>query len=364
MNPFQQYQADLAAGVIYPDPEQQSVVIELQRIYENLVQRPGSWRGLANRLLNKRRTPVKGLYLWGSVGVGKTYLMDLFYNSLPIKHKLRMHFHLFMAEVHQLLTQLQGQRDPLQRVASYFATKARVLCFDEFFVNDIGDAMILGNLLTALFQQGVCLVTTSNVVPAELYKNGLQRSAFLPTIALLEKNTQIKHIQTQRDYRLRSLTQAGVYFFPLNLEAEQHLANWFSSYVADKQTLTQQPLTLLGRTIAVVQRAEGIVWFKFQDLCNIPRSQNDYLAIAEDYPIMIVSDIPQFTEQDVNAITYLINLVDICYDWQVKLVVSAAVPIKELYLHGRLFFEFQRTVSRLQEMQSKEYLSKPHKKLL
>lgn len=293
MNPIQQYQADLAEGIIYPDPEQYAVVAELQRIYESLVQRSGSWRSFAHKLLNKKRMPVKGLYLWGSVGVGKTYLMDLFYNSLPIKHKLRMHFHLFMAEVHQLLTQLQGQRDPLQRVAGYFAVKAKVLCFDEFFVNDIGDAMILANLLTALFQQGVCLVTTSNVHPAELYKNGLQRSAFLPTIALLEKNTQIKHIQTQRDYRLRSLTQAGMYFSPLGMEAQQHLANWFLAYVADEQTLTKEPLILLGRTIFVVQRAQGIVWFKFQDLCNIPRSQNDYLAIAEDYPIMVVSDIPQ-----------------------------------------------------------------------
>ena len=231
MMPLQQYQADLSAGKVYADTEQQQVVLQLQRVYDDLVNsQSGVLRRLSKKLLVKRPKLIKGYYLWGSVGVGKTYLMDLFYNSLPIKHKLRMHFHPFMAEVHQLLSRLQGQPEPLRMVARYFAAKAQILCFDEFFVNDIGDAMILGNLLAALFEHGVCLVATSNVAPSELYKNGLQRNAFLPTIALLEKNTQVRHIQNQRDYRLRSLTQAGIYFSPLDHLAEQRLASWFATH--------------------------------------------------------------------------------------------------------------------------------------
>lgn len=364
MTPLQQYQADLAAGRIYGDPGQEHIVSILQRIYDQLISSQDKlWYRLAHKLVRKKPKLVKGLYVWGSVGTGKTYLMDLFYNSLPIKRKLRMHFHSFMAEVHRLLVRLQGQPEPLQIIARYFSSKAHVLCFDEFIVNDIGDAMLLGNLLQALFKRGVCLIVTSNVAPGDLYKDGLQRAAFLPTIALLQQNTQVEYIQSRQDYRLRNLVQAGLYFTPLDDKAEAHLSTWFNYYAPEPSLIFDEPLIVLGRAISVVKRAETVVWFRFQEICTIPRSQNDYLEIVKQYSAILVSDIPQFSEQEDNAVRYLINLVDICYDCQVKLILSAAVPIKELYKKGRLYFEFQRTCSRLQEMQSQQYLNNPHKKL-
>jgi cell division protein ZapE len=355
MTPSQKYNADIAKGIIYPDAEQQKVVLALQAVYEQLVPTHSkNLAGFTRQLLKIRHKPVRGLYLWGSVGVGKTYLMDLFFHSLPHPRKLRLHFHAFMAEVHKLLQQLQGERNPLDKVAASFASKAHVLCLDEFIVNDIGDAMILANLLQGLFQRGVCLVSTSNVVPSQLYKNGLQRTSFLPAIALLEQHTEVLHLPNQQDYRLRHLAQVGVYFSPLDKAAEQHLQSWFAFYA--KEVSNTKSICVLNRYIKVVQEAKDVVWFGFDDLCYMPRSQNDYLELAKRYKALLVSEIPQFTAYDSDRVMYLINLVDICYDWRLKLIVSAAVPIQELYTEGRLVFEFQRTRSRLLEMQSKQYL--------
>jgi len=361
MSPLQRYQADLAAGKIYPDEEQQRLVWQLQRIYETLASRLGNWQRFKHKLLAQK--PVKGLYLWGSVGIGKTYLMDLFYNSLPTTRKLRMHFHPFMAEVHLALTRLQGQKNPLQMVARDFAKQAQVICFDEFFVNDIGDAMLLGNLLKELFKRGVCLIATSNVAPEELYKNGLQRAAFLPTIDLIKQHTKIEHAISLRDYRLRDLVQAGVYFWPLNENAERQLSAWFNGYLNYKSVVQHQPLQILNREIRVKKSADKVVWFEFEAICSMPRSQNDYLEIAKQYEVVLISGIPQFRASDTNAAIYLRNLVDICYDWRVKLILSAAVAINDLYLQGPLEFEFKRTYSRLQEMQSEDYLNGLHKVL-
>lgn len=357
MTPLQRYQAALKVGDIYPDPEQQRIILSFQQMYENLLKlQKSTWQRFAGKLLKPKANFNNGLYIWGDVGAGKTYLMDLFYQSLPFKRKLRMHFHSFMAEVHHLMTQLQGQRDPLQLVAKHFAARACVLCFDEFFVKDIGDAMILGNILRGLFERGIYLIVTSNVAPCNLYHNGLQRQAFLPTIALIEKHLQVEHILAQRDYRLRDLKQAGVYFSPVDTKVEQQLQAWFD-YFASKQNITVEPLTILGREIAVVKRAEQVVWFDFQTICHTPRSQNDYLEIVKRYRTIIISNIPQLLEKDSDAVRYLINLIDICYDRRVKLIISAAVPIRELYTKGILFFEFQRTCSRLLEMQSEQYLN-------
>lgn len=362
MKLISQYQADIAANNIQYDVEQERILTYLQGIQDEImVKQTSVWRrDILRKVFNRKNRPIQGLYVWGSVGVGKTYLMDLFYNNLLIKRKLRMHFHSFMAEVHQLLARLQGRRNPLQIVARYFSAKTQILCFDEFFVSDIADAMILGNLLTALFDSGVCLVATSNVPPADLYRNGLQRSAFLPTIALLEKYTQVEHIITKQDYRLRNLTQAGAYLYPLDCRTQAHLLDWFKHY-ALAEPISVAPLLILHRLIPVIRRASTIVWFDFKHICHSPRSQNDYIEITKQYEVIIISNVPQLTDQDLDAVAYFINLIDICYDRRIKLLISASVPISELYLHGRLKFEFQRTASRLQEMQSNEYINSSHK---
>lgn len=340
------------------DPAQRAVLAHLDRIQSELIaaEKTKWWQRL------RATPPVKGLYLYGSVGRGKTFLVDLFFESLPIEAKLRRHFHRFMQEVHAELNRLKGHEDPLVAVAAHFAAEARVFCLDEFFVTDIGDAMILGNLLKHLFARGVTLVTTSNIVPKDLYKNGLQSERFLPAIDLLENNCEIVSLDAQQDYRLRALTQAGVYFTPLGQIAEQAMTDCFER-VAPEPPLVVTTIEVNGRDIPLKRASDGAIWFEFAALCEGPRAVADYIEIGKSFHTVLVSNVPQFVDFSASedAARRFVNLVDEFYDRGVNLVLSAAAPITELYRGKRLKFEFARTESRLIEMQSREYLASGHR---
>jgi cell division protein ZapE len=285
--------------------------------------------------------------------------MDLFFEALPFPERLRYHFHRLMYRVHNRLRTLQNQPDPLEIVAAEFAAQARVICFDEFFVSDIADAMILGNLLDALFRRGVSLVATSNIPPDELYRGGLQRQRFLPTITLIKGHTEVLHIAGGIDYRLRVLEQAEIYHSPLDASADGNLARWFGQIAPDAGT-QGQPIEVNGRDILTRQRAEGIAWFDFAALCDGPRSQDDYIELARAFQAVILSGVPVLDETLENQARRFISLVDEFYDHRVKLIISAAAPINGLYRGQQLLREFARTRSRLLEMQSKAYLAAPH----
>ena len=359
MTPIQQYQQAIKSGEFIHDTQQEIVAQALQHLYEQIIAQDNQTLLQNIKLFFKQKSAPLGLYIWGSVGAGKTWLMDIFYHCLPGNKRLRLHFHHFMQQVHHHLKQLQGQGDPLKIIAKRFAQQSTVICFDEFFVCDITDAMILGNLLDALFNEGVILITTSNISPNELYHNGLQRDRFLPAIALLKKNTKTISLQSQTDYRLRELTQAGVYFYPLNEQNAEKMRQLFDQ-LTHGSAHYNQILQINAREIQTIACTQNIVWFEFNILCHTPRSQLDYLDIAQTYHTVFLSNIPKIAQQDVNMARYLINLIDILYDQRVKLVISTEVPILELYTAGELHFAFQRTCSRLLEMQSEEYLHSPH----
>ncbi len=343
------------------DPSQSLVVDLLADLQERLLAAPPPKRGLA-RLLARERTAVpatRGLYLWGGVGRGKTFLMDLFFETLPVEHKHRAHFHRIMKEVHDRLRALGDVQDPLAAVARDMAARARVLCFDEFYVSDIGDAMILGRLLQGLFDQGVTLVATSNTRPDELYRDGLQRQRFLPAIDALNRHTRVVELAGDRDYRLELLQQAGTYLTPDDERARARLREFFGESASSRVEEHHQ-IEVNGRVLNARRCAKGIAWFDFRALCDGPRSQADYIEIARWYPTIIVSGVPELDEYHENQARRFIALVDEFYDRHVKLVVSAARPPEALYSGSRLRFEFERTVSRLIEMQSLEYLHLPH----
>lgn len=335
------------------------VVHELQKLQNQVV----SGESLGNKL--RRFLPgtppdqPRGIYLWGGVGRGKTYLMDLFFGSLRIEKKKRIHFHRMMRDIHARLKTLDDVEDPLDRVAEDIADETRVLCFDEFFVSDIGDAMILGRLLEGLFERGVVLVTTSNAQPADLYKDGLQRERFLPAIALLEKYTNVIELDGGTDYRLKLLQEAGTFLSPSGDEADVKLMHYFEE-IASGEIVEQHVLDVLGRDVQSRRCAKGVVWFDFMDICDGPRSQEDYIEIARWYPTVIVSDMPVLNRDLENAARRFIAMVDEFYDRKVKLIISAAANVDALYQGNRLRFEFERTASRLTEMQSNDYLHAAH----
>lgn len=370
MSPRQRYQTDLQRDDFSYDESQEAAVELLQDLYERLVQqeRQQSRSGLGARLFGRLKkqklplTPVRGLYFWGGVGRGKTYLMDAFYDSLPFERKMRSHFHRFMQRVHQELKKLDGEKNPLTLIAAQLAEEARVICFDEFFVSDITDAMILAGLFEQLFARGVTLVATSNIVPDGLYKDGLQRARFLPAIALIKKHTEVVNVDGGVDYRLRALEQAELYHYPLDAEADNSLERSFNSLNPDEQHIkTQMLLEIEGRRIRVRKVSDDVAWFDFAELCDGPRSQNDYIELAREFQAVLISDVPQMGAGKDDQARRFINLVDEFYDRHVKLVLSAAVSLEELYTGGRLDFEFERTQSRLLEMQSHEYLAKGHR---
>jgi cell division protein ZapE len=369
LSPLARYQQDLQRPDFRQDAAQAAAVQHLQNLYETLVaawqaeQQQFSFSRLIKRFKGDEARPlVRGLYFWGGVGRGKTYLMDNFFESLPFEQKMRAHFHRFMRRVHAELKKLDGQKNPLKQVASIIASEARVICFDEFFVSDITDAMILGTLMEELFARGVTLVATSNIVPDGLYKDGLQRARFLPAIALLNEHTQVVNVDGGVDYRLRALEQAELYHSPLDEAADQSLMCSFKSLLpANAVVQDEVDLEVEGRLIRARHVSEGIAWFDFVALCDGPRSQNDYIELAREYHTVILSNVPGLGREKDDQARRFVNLVDEFYDRQVKLVISAERPLAQLYSTGKLDFEFQRTVSRLLEMQSREYLARPHR---
>jgi cell division protein ZapE len=368
LSPLARYERDLQREDFRRDESQALAVNLLQELYEALLadeegRRETGLVSLFKKILGRdHRQPIKGLYFWGGVGRGKTYLMDNFYESLPFPQKMRMHFHRFMRRVHSELKQLDGQKNPLQKVADIIAAETRVICFDEFFVSDITDAMILGTLMSELFARGVVLVATSNIVPDGLYKDGLQRARFLPAIALLKEHTRVVNVDGGVDYRLRALEQAELYHFPLDAQADASLHKSFCSLLASPGEMKQgEVLIVEGREIRSRYSADGVVWFDFVDICDGPRSQNDYIELSKEYHSVFVSNVPGLGRANDDRARRFINLVDEFYDRHVKLVISAERPLAEIYSEGKLNFEFQRTVSRLLEMQSHEYLALEHR---
>jgi cell division protein ZapE len=363
LTPSARYQEGVAAHRWNTDPAQLAVLPAFDRMQAALCAGSAKDNGLFGRLKSllagEERQVVQGLYLWGSVGRGKTFLMDLFAASLPHGIALRRHFHRFMGEVHERLRELGERQDPLVEVAAGIAQRCRVLCLDEFLVNDIGDAMILANLLEALFARGVTLVTTSNTAPDHLYKDGLQRARFLPAIASIKQHCQVVEMVSSHDWRLRALTHAPVYHTPPGAEAERALARIFASQ-AQGEVVDGGQIVINDRPIAVRKRSANLLWFDFADLCDGPRAVADYIVLAKTAAAIIVSNVPQFTIYSEDAAKRFIQLVDEFYDRHVKLILSAATPITDLYDGERLRAEFGRTESRLIEMQSEEYLALEH----
>lgn len=359
-SPSERYACGVAQGRWQDDPAQREALRELDRIEaevraaESVVPRARWWRRASSP------SPVPGLYLWGGVGRGKTFLVDLLVQALPPERTLRLHFHRFMGRIHAELARLGERRDPLREVAAHFAAQSRVLCLDEFFVTDIGDAMILAGLLQHLFGHGTTLVTTSNIAPPDLYRDGLQRAKFLPAIALIERHCVVAELGAAQDYRLRELHRAGIYFTPLGADAERSLDACFER-IANDGRRREPEIQVNGRGIPVKRRADGIIWFEFAALCDGPRSVADYIELARSFNTVLVSNVPRFDERSDNAARRFVHLVDEFYDRGVNLVLSAAAPILELYAGERLRFEFERTQSRLIEMQSDAYLSSAHR---
>jgi len=352
--PRARYASDLKKPGFAADPAQAHVVDALQKIHDELLAQP------PKRRLGKLRWPaIKGLYVWGSVGRGKTWLMDAFYEALPFTRKARTHFHRFMLEVHERRKQHAHEQDPIGKVAADIAARTRVLCFDEFFVSDIADAMILGRLTEALFAHGVTLVATSNVRPDDLYRDGLQRDRFLPAIARLKEHCAVLHLEGATDYRLRALTLAQIYLHPGDAKAEKELARWFAS-LAPEGGKENTSLTIEGRKLKARRAADGVAWFDFAELCQTARSAADYVELARTHHSVLVGHIPRLGPDDEDAARRFVNMVDEFYDRGVKLVLAADAAPDKLYAGKRVAFEFARTVSRLKEMQSREYLAKPH----
>ncbi|HDR2735170.1 TPA: cell division protein ZapE [Enterobacter ludwigii] len=369
LSPASRYQLALNEGTHQPDDVQREAVNRLDTIYQELTAKPaegeqsGGLKAALGRLLGKKEpqthAPVRGLYMWGGVGRGKTWLMDLFYLSLPGTRKQRLHFHRFMLRVHEELTALQGKSDPLEIVADRFKAETDVLCFDEFFVSDITDAMLLGGLMKALFARGITLVATSNIPPDELYRNGLQRARFLPAIDVIKQHCDIMNVDAGVDYRLRTLTQAHLWLSPLNDETTQQMDKLWLALAGAKRAhapeleINHRPLQTLGvenQTLAV----------SFATLCVDARSQHDYIALSRLFHTVMLLNVPVMTSLMESEARRFIALVDEFYERHVKLVVSAEVPLYEVYKGERLKFEFQRCLSRLQEMQSEEYLKLQH----
>lgn len=356
--PLNRYQQLIDAGTIRPDAAQREAVLLLDERYQALCRRPGGW---LKRLRGKPASP-EGLYLHGKVGRGKTMLMDLLAESLEeaCQPVWRIHFHRFMDQIQNRLHQLGQRQDPLRIVAGEIAGRARTLCFDEFHVADIGDAMILGALLETLFERGVTLIATSNTEPDKLYADGLQRVRFLPAIEAIKTHCLVHELGASEDYRLRELVRHPIYYSPDSEQARQDLAEEFIALAAGER-ISSQPLKVRGHRIQPLKRAGSVAWFDFATLCQGPRASGDYIELARRFGTLIISNLPQLGPDDNDAARRFIHLVDECYDRAVKLIIAAAVPPQELYTGHKLAAPFERTVSRLIEMQSEEYLGLPHR---
>src|SRR5215471_3929227 len=348
---------ELARRNIILDAAQEAALERLQRLHDELIAFKRARQSLLRRWFNPP-VPPRGVYFWGGVGRGKSFLMDVFYADTSLRRKTRVHFHAFMKAVHDDLRAHKHVVDPLAAVAARIARRHRVLCFDEFHVSDVADAMILGRLLTALFEHGTVFVMTSNYHPDDLYPNGLQRENLLPTIALLKRWLDVIQVDGGIDYRLRQLEHAACYYTPLSEAVDAELSALFERM---RPGPDEDPrLTIEARALKAHRRAGSLIWFDFATLCETPRSQLDYLELARRFAVVILSGVPRLTPDMGNAARRFTWLVDVFYDHRVKLLVSAAVPADELYREGPNSQEFPRTVSRLIEMRTHEYMALPH----
>jgi cell division protein ZapE len=358
--PSVRYAEGVARGDWDNDPAQHVALRELDRLHAAL-SAPIKRKGLLDALFGKPvTTSPNGLYVWGGVGRGKTFLIDLFYAGLPIREKRRTHFHRFMREVHERLRAHAGERDPLAIIAREWRAQLRVLVLDEFFVNDIGDAMLLGRLLERLFDEGTILVTSSNAAPSELYKDGLQRTRFLPAIALIERHCSVVHLDSPHDYRLRALTRSPVYRAPLDDDSDAWLESRWRELGGDDGH-RDAGIDIDGRRIAVRARDKGMAWFNFAAVCEGPRGSADYIEIGTEFHTVLIGGVPVFDAQRDDAARRFITLIDELYDRHVNLICSADASPAALYRGERLTAAFERTASRLIEMQSAEYLALEHR---
>jgi cell division protein ZapE len=347
------YNNAINCGDICDDVLQRQIINYLQQLSDSLQTTKNHWWSW------DKQSVLKGIYLYGSVGVGKTFLMDLFFDHLLISAKKRFHFHHFMQQIDAQLRQLQGQKNPLKIIAKQLADSTKILCFDEFMVNDVADAMILADLLQALFKQGLVLVATSNTRPDDLYLTGVQRPRFLPAITAINNYCHVLSLDNKCDYRLNREPKLETYLMPLNDETLQQLTHQFDSLTGFKPTQTQ--LQIQHRDICCIKWVGRVVWFDFKTICNLPRSQLDYLEISTRFDTIFVSNIPALSENDTVFVILLAHFIDVMYDRGIRLIVSAAVPPNELYVKGDMVTTFKRTLSRLEEMQSIDYLKRhPH----
>jgi len=362
MSPKAWYQAASASPDFVPDAAQAAAIAELDVLWHQLMQFKSKRNQFLGRSLLSPDVP-KGLYLWGGIGRGKTFLMDAFYACLPYRRKRRIHFHNFMAEVHHEMKLLAGEPDPLIALADNIEKSTRVLCLDEFHVDDIADAMILGRLITALFERGVVLMTTSNIPPDQLYAHGLQRKNFLPVIELIKRELKVMHIDSGSDYRLRALTREPLFLVAKDAadsaENEARMAALFDK-IAGETKRDEQRIEVLGRKFPVKQVAHNVVWFEFRELCGGAHSQSDYLEIAHQYPTVFVSHIPQLSADFASEARRLVWLIDVFYDNHVRLVASSSMPLEDVFSDDMAAGEFSRTASRLTEMQTLHYLKQLH----
>ena len=360
-SPSQRYAEGVARGDWLDDPAQHGALHALDRIHDGLLAAPPT-RGLLGRLFASEGPPppVRGLYLWGGVGRGKTFLIDLFFAGLPIREKRRTHFHRFMREVHERLRAHAGERDPLAAIAREWRKSLRVLVLDEFFVSDIGDAMLLARLLDRLFAEGVVLVTSSNAAPRDLYKDGLQRARFLPAIDLVERGCEVVELVSDTDYRLRALTRSPVYRAPLDAGSDDWLRQRWRELGGDEGHM-DAGIEIDGRRIPVRARAKGLCWFDFAALCEGPRGTGDYIEVASEFHTVLLGGIPRFDASRDDAARRFVNLIDELYDRHVNLVCTADAAPMALYAGERLLGAFERTASRLVEMQSTDYLAHEHR---
>lgn len=356
-SPLTWYQAASQQPGFIRDNAQKNAIEHLDRLWTELMMFKRKRNRFLGRSLRSPQVPT-GLYFYGGVGRGKSFLMDAFFGCLPYRRKRRVHFHAFMAEIHQRLRDKRSEADPLKSVAQDIAEELRVLCFDEFHVSDIADAMILGRLLENLFNEGVVLVATSNYAPSELYPQGQNRSSFLPTIALLEKKLLILNVDSGEDYRMRTLTPADIFYIPNHEANEAKLADLFQQLSG--QTPQSGHLNIHDRDIEFKGESGTVAWFDFRTLCFGPRSQQDYLWLAQRYTHILISGLEKMTPDEKNEARRLTLLIDVFYDYRVKLCATSQVPMPELYTEGDFAHEFVRTVSRLVEMQSTEYLAQAH----
>lgn len=353
MNVREFYEHALSQRGFQADEAQRRAVERLQRSYEDWVDFKARRSSKLKRLISRPEVP-RGVYMWGGVGRGKSFLMDSFYSVVPVVRKTRLHFHEFMRGVHRQLDELKGVADPLDEVARRIAKKYRLICFDEFHVSDIADAMILYNLLKALFENGVSFVMTSNYIPEALYPDGLHRDRILPAIALLEERLDVLNVDAGTDYRKRVMEQVHAYHTPTGAQADHALRN---AFVSIAETADEDPrVHIESREIKALRRAGGVIWFDFATLCGGPRSQNDYLEIASRFHTVILSDVPRMSVAMSSEARRFTWLIDVLYDHRVKLLMSAETEPDQLYMEGTLANEFHRTVSRIIEMQSSEYM--------